>query len=205
MALLRPYLVARAGRLTRQEAVTLRTRPLGEIMDDESLSPGLRLAARRLLREGDKEVLSSRKEPFAMFFTGEHRRLMRHLRHESRHPILAAELFSLCVQNMDWDTGEVLLSRPELAAEMGVKPELISRLTGELVKCRALERGYLDASGNRVRSVRYFVSARVATHHRTSAARDAAVAAAPPLQLIGGSDFPTERRSRAARVAPVAL
>lgn len=202
MAVMRPFLVPRAGRLTRQEAVTLRTRPLGEIIDDESLSPGLRLAARRLLREGDKEVLSSRKEPFAMFFTGEHRRLMRHLRLKSRHPILAAELFSLCVQNMDWDTGEVSLSRQELARDLGVKPELVSRLTGELVSCNALQRKFEDAGGNRVRSVRYFVSARVATHGRTSAARDAAQAEFPPLKLVGGIDLPTERRSRAPRFEP---
>ena len=52
MGVVRPYIVPRRGRLDRDQRVILRTRPLVEIMDDESLPPGLRLVARRLLREG---------------------------------------------------------------------------------------------------------------------------------------------------------
>lgn len=200
----RPYIAKRIGRLYPQDASVLRSRPLGVIMDDPAAPDRLRLVARRLLREGDKEVLASKREEFAMLFSAEHTALLRHLRLTSRHPMIAAELFSVCVREMDWDTGEVPLSRFALARELGVKPEVVSRVMGEMVKCGAMRRSFEDDDGNRVRSVRYFVSARIATHERSSAAREASQAAAPPLRLVGGTDLPTERRSRAASFpAPV--
>lgn len=201
MGVVRPWIQARPGRLTRQDQAVLRSVPLGVILNGP-YHAGLKLAARRLLREGDKEVLSAkRKEEFSMLFTAEHRELLRHLREESRHPMIAAELFSLCMDKMDWDTGEVKLSRHQLANELGVKPDVVSLLMGELAKCGAIRRSFKDADGNRVRAVRYFVSCRIATHERSSAARDASQAAAPPLRfgnVVSLSARPTERRSRAA-------
>lgn len=205
MGVVRPYIVPRRGRLDRDQRVILRTRPLVEIMDDESLPPGLRLVARRLLREGDKEVLASKRQEFSMLFTAEHTALMRHLRFTSRQPMVAAELFSLCMREMDWDTGEVLRSRHWLAKELGVKPAVVSRAVGELVKCGAMRRDFFDDDGVRARSVRYFVSSRLATHERSSAAREASQASCPPLRLVGGTEVPTERRSRAPAFVPAVL
>lgn len=197
MGVVRPFIAPRRGRLNRDQRFILWTRPLGEIVDDESLAAGLRLVARRLLREGDKEVLASKRQEFSMLFTAEHTALMRHLRLTSRHPMIAAELFSLCMREMDWDSGEVKLSRFQLASELCVKPAVVSRVMGELVKCGAMKRSFVDDDGNRVRSVRYIVSSRLATHERSSAAREASQADCPPLRLVGGTDVPTERRSRA--------
>ena len=68
-----------------------------------------------------------------------------------------------------------------------------------------MRRDFFDDDGVRARSVRYFVSSRLATHERSSAAREASQAACPPLRLVGGTEVPTERRSRAPAFAPVVL
>lgn len=204
MSVVRPFVAPRRDRLNRDDAILFRTVPLLELRDNPIYPPRVRLVARRLLREGDREVAASKRVEFSMLFTAEHTRLMRHLRLTSRRPMVAAELFSLCMREMDWSNGEVRLSRPALAKELGVDPRTVSQLMGELVKCGAVRRSFEDDDGNRVRSVRYFVSSRLATHERSSAARDAAIAAEPVLKLVGGTDLPSERRSRAP-VAPLSV
>jgi DNA-binding transcriptional ArsR family regulator len=208
MGIPRPYIVPRRGRLYSTDAEILRHRPLAEIVDDASLAPRLRLAARRALREADKEILPAKTELFAMLRTGNHRDLMRYLREHSRHPMIAAELFSLCVHHMDWDR-MVPLSRSALAAELGVSPGVVSRVMGELSKCGAIERIFADELGNRTRTVRYRVNAKIVAYGPSSADLDKARSEAPPLRfhVVGGTDLPpTERRSRApVAVLPVPL
>jgi len=204
MGVVRHYIARRLGRLDRDDGEILRTVPLGDIMDDQSMPPRLRLTARRLIREGDREIKPSKRKEFEMLFSAEHTRLLRHLRLTSRRPMIAAELFSLCMREMEWNTREVKLSRFAIAKELGVKPDVVSQLMGELVKCGAMRRSFEDDDGNRVRAVRYFVSARIAHRGESSAALDNDRAKEPVLKLVGGTDLPTERRSRAPRCeAPV--
>lgn len=201
----RPFTARRRGRLNRDTRAIFNERSLPDIMNDETLLPEQRLAARVALREVDRQVLISKQQEFAVFFSPRHAQLMRHLRLESRHPMIAAELFSVCVTHMDWTTCEVMRSREQLAKELGVKPNLISRLMGELVKCGAISRKFEDEDGNRTKTVRYFVSAWIAYRGEMSSALEVAQAKAGPLKLVGGTDLPTERRSRAASVSPVVL
>lgn len=201
MGVVRPFVAPRRNRLNRDDAVLFRTVPLARLRDDPAYPDRVRLVARRLLREGDREVAMSKRKEFSLLFSAEHTALMRHLRLTSRRPILAAELFSLCMREMDWGTGEVRLDRFAIARELDVSPATVSQLMGELVKCGAMQRSFLNDEGNRVRSVRYFVSSRIATHTASSAAQEAERASAPVLKLVGGTDLPTERRSRAAGFA----
>lgn len=199
MGLVRPYIPLRRGRVYPSEVEVLRSRPLGEIVDDPAISPRLRLAARRGLREAEKEVLPTKTELFAMLRTGNHRDLMRYLREHSRHPMIAAEVFSLCVHHMDWDR-MVPLSRSALAVELGVSPGVVSRVMGELAKCGAIERIFEDELGHRTRTVRYRVNANIVAYGPESLDLEKARASAPPLrfQVVGGTDVPSERRSRVA-------
>lgn len=199
MGVIRPFTAPRAGRVYESEEEVFRTRSLVEIRDDEALSPRLRLAAGHALKEVGKQIRPRKKELFAMLVTGSFAQLLRHLRETSRHPMVAAELFSLCVHHMDWQTREVGLSRPQLASALGVSPGVVSRVCGELVKCGALSRSFLDPDGNRVRSVRYYVNAKIAAYGPDSVVLRRERAADPPLRfsVVSRSDLPTERRSRA--------
>lgn len=205
MGVVRPFIARRRGRLNRDDGVILRTVPLGEIVEDESRPPRLRLAARRMIREGDREVMASKRQEFSLLFTAEHTALMRHLRETSRRPMIAAELFSLCMREMDWNTREVKLSRFAIAKELNVDPRVVSQLIGELVKCGAMRRQFEDEDGNRARHVRYFVSSRIAHRGESSAALDRDQAKDPVLKLVGGTDLPTERRSKRPPFQPMVL
>lgn len=205
MGEVRPFIARRLGRLDRDDMLILRTRPLPEIIDDEALKPRVRLAARRALRELQREQLISKRREFEVIFSGEFGRLVRHLRLTSKQPMVAVELFALCMREMDWVTGEVLLTRDAIAKELGIEPRSVSRLMGELVKCSAMRRDFKDDEGNRTRAVRYFVNPCISYRGESSAAIDQERAKFPPLKLVGGTDLPTERRSRAPRFEPAVL
>lgn len=188
------------GRLTRVELEALRTVPLGELIRDERRSPALRLAARRLVADGDSMAYSEGKELWTMVYADGYYEVVRALRHESARPAVAMELLALLVRVSDFDTGEIGRSRPALAADLGVSPKVVSLLMGELFKLGAVERSYLDGDGHRVRSVRYFLSDKIATHLK-GLARDRARESARVLDF-DALKRPTERRSRASVVPP---
>lgn len=187
------------GRLSRLELEALRKVPLGELVRDESRSPVLRLVAARLLHDGDSCGFSDRMERFTMVYARDYLEVVRWLRQESARPAVAMELLALLVHESDFDTGEIKRSRPALAEELGVSPVVVSRLMGELFKIGAIERSYDDGEGHRVRSVRYFLSERIATHLK-GVARGRARTSARVLDFEARR--PTERRPRAV-LAPV--
>ena len=92
------------------------------------------------------------------------------------------ELLALLVHESDFDTGEIKRSRPALAAELGVSPKVVSELMGELFKLALSSVSYDDGEGHRVRSVRYFLSEKIATHLK-GVARDHARASARVLKF----------------------
>lgn len=185
------------SRLTRVELEALRTVPLGELVRDEKRSPALRLMARRLLHDGDSCGFSDGKELFTMVYARGYLDVVRTLRQKSVRPAVAMELLALLVHESDFDTGEIKRSRPALAAELGVSPKVVSELMGELFKLGAVERSYDDGEGHRVRSVRYFLSEKIATHLKGTA-RDHARASARVLKFDALAPR-SDRRSRAAR------
>lgn len=196
------FIHRRRDRLNRAEAAELRQLLL-PVINDESRRPGVRLTARRLLGEVARETAGSTTWEFTMISVRQYADVVSHLRRVSARPAVAMELWAICMRELDFDTGEVMVSRSVLAAELGVSAKVVSELCGELVKCRALLRSFEDDEGHRTRSVRFFVNPRVGTR-LYGEARVTAQAAAPVL-LFPVSELPTERRSRAPVVASVVL
>jgi predicted ArsR family transcriptional regulator len=82
------------------------------------------------------------------------------------------------------DTGEIALTRDELAEELGVAPPHVSRLMGELEGIGAISRRLEKIPGMRGRGrAVYFMNPNVATN-LAGAARDKAQGEAPPLRLV---------------------
>lgn len=186
------------GKLTRRENDEVRQLLL-PIQDDPSRSSALRLKVRGLLVELDRDTYSLSKEPFLMISPSQNLAVIRYLRAHSRNARVAQELWALCLVDVAYSTGEILKTRHQLAGELGVSAGLVSHLMGELVKCEAVTRSFVDDAGHRVRGVRYFLNPRCGTHLPREA-RAKAIAAAPILKLIEGSEHPSQRRSRAAAV-----
>ena len=187
------------GRLDRDEAARLRER-LVDLRDDESERPTLRLMVRRLLNEVDRQAASESKWRFVMISAEDHYAVCCYLQEHSRRPALAQRLWAYILANMSFETGEVLRSREQLAAELKVSGQVVSVLMGELVKVGAISRCYEDEeTGTRVRAVRYFVNPRIATNERGVARDEVQRQAAPLLKLIDGAAHPSQRRSRAPR------
>lgn len=183
------------GRLTAVELEALRIVPLGELVRDERRSPALRLAAGRLLQDGRSCGFSDGEEPFTMVYARSYYEVVRALRKHSARPAVAMELLALLVRESDFDTGEIMRSRPALAADLGVSPKVVSGLMGELVKLGAVERSYNDGEGHRVRAVRYFLSDIIATHLKGKARSDARASAR--VLDFEALARPNERRLRA--------
>ena len=105
----------------------------------------------------------------------------------SARPMVAVELWALCFEHLRNDTGEVLLSREQMAEEVGVAPKRVSEVMSELVKIGAISRVRERVPGMRGSGVvRYFMNPNVATQ-LSGKARDDAQRSAPMLALVGGS------------------
>src|SRR4051795_7547113 len=105
------------------------------------------------------------------------------LEHSSR-PRHAVRLWALLFVHLRRDTGEIALTRDELAAAIGVTPENLSRLMHELAGIGAIIVHREKVAGMRGpgRAV-YLMNPNVGTH-LTGAARDKAQAEAPRLQPV---------------------
>lgn len=189
-----------SGKLNRDELRVYREF-FGRIAGEPSYSAAMRYNAQRHLAQLSRDTASHGRWPFMLLGIDEIAAITRHVRHKSRRPALSFHLLMVCFQHMDFETGEIVASRDQLADELEVAPDVVSQLMGEYVACGVISRCYLDLDGNRTRTVRYFVNPTVGTHLQ-GAARDEAQRAAPVLKLIDGGSRRTERRSRAAR-API--
>jgi CRP-like cAMP-binding protein len=104
----------------------------------------------------------------------------------SRQPLKALKLWAECLRHLHWDSGEITLTRDELAEQIGVGSGEVSRIMTELDTCGAVIRRRERIAGMRgPGAVHYYVNPMVATR-LSGAARDAAQAAAPALTLVDG-------------------
>jgi len=100
----------------------------------------------------------------------------------SVRPRIAVRLWAHMLRALRVDTGEVMLSRSDLAERLGVAADDVSRVISELEGINAVRR---ERNG---RGVRYFLSPLVATHLPSPALREAARAGAGALRLVSGSE-----------------
>ena len=96
----------------------------------------------------------------------------------SKRPRVAVRLWAQLLRAIRMDTGEVMLSRTELAERVGCRPDHVSGLMAELESINAIRR---ERDG---RGVRYFLSPLVATHLPSAALREQARTAAGPLRVV---------------------
>lgn len=118
---------------------------------------------------------------FIMLSPSQNAAVVRWLMDNSKRPLIAARLWARLFEVIRNDTGEVIASRIELAAHLGVEPRTVSELMTELSSINAIRR---ERSG---RGVRYFMSPDIATHIPGAAARrEAREAHGPLLKLMDG-------------------
>jgi hypothetical protein len=119
-----------------------------------------------------------------MLSPSQNRAVLSWLLEHSTRPRKAVELWALLFEHLRRDTGEIALTRDELAAEVGVAAEDVSRLMHELASIGAIivHREKVAGMQGRGRAV-YFMNPNVATN-LAGAARDRAQAEAVPLRLV---------------------
>ena len=167
----------RADRLREDQAATLRQAVL-EL-------PGLPdRAVGEIVAAIDRETASASGWTFAMMSPADNLRVVNWLVANSARPLVAVRLWALLFDHLRRDTGEIMLTRDELAAAVGDTPRHVSELMGELAGIGAVSRRRERVPGLRGPGVvRFFMSPRIGTH-LTGAARDKAQAAAPELRLV---------------------
>ena len=102
----------------------------------------------------------------------------------SKRPQVAVKVWGLLLTALRMDTGEILLTRAQIAERLGIAPKHVSEIMTELAQINAIRR---EKEGRRVR---YFLNAAIATHIPGPEARKSARDAAGPLLVLmqGGKD-----------------
>jgi CRP-like cAMP-binding protein len=132
----------------------------------------------------DRETASEAGWTFVMLSPSQNRAVLDWLLEHSSRPRHAVKLWALLFEHLRRDTGEIALTRDELAEAIGVTPENLSRLMHELASIGAIivHREKVPGMRGRGRAV-YLMNPNVGTH-LAGAARDKAQAEAPRLQLV---------------------
>jgi CRP-like cAMP-binding protein len=115
---------------------------------------------------------------FVMISPSQNHAVVKWLMQNSKRRNEAIDLWSLLFTAMRNDTGEVMLTRAQMAERVGTNLPNVSRIMTELESINAIRR---EKSG---RATRYFMSAQIATHMATPAARAEARKKSGPLQLV---------------------
>src|SRR5215204_5669688 len=132
----------------------------------------------------DRQTASEAGWTFVMLGPEQNAAVVRWLRRNSRCPTLATALWAELFTALQRDTGQIMLTRDELAERINAGPDAVSRIMGELTSI-----GAIMARRERVAGMRgqgravYFMNPQVGTH-LTGAARDRAQAAFPELKAI---------------------
>lgn len=153
----------RQAEIARQVALHIESLNISKQAKDE-VSAGLKA-----------QLLNQKRWRFIMLGPDENEVIVDRILETSTRPLKAARLWAKILPRIHPHTGEVQLSRQDMAERVGVTVQNVSEIMSELVKFGAIER---ERHGNRVK---YFMSARIATHIPTEAARQAARDSFPPI------------------------
>jgi hypothetical protein len=163
-------------RLRREQAAALRQM----ILDFEGLPDH---AARAIIGAIDRETAAENGWTFVMLSPAQNRAVVNWLlAHADRHrPALA--LWALLFEHLDRHTGMILLTRDEIAEQVGTHPDIVSAIMSDLEGIGAIVRRRERVAGMRGPGmVRYFMNPNVGTH-LLGQVRDEAQAQASPLKL----------------------
>jgi CRP-like cAMP-binding protein len=132
----------------------------------------------------DRQAAAANGWTFVMLSPSQNKAVQRWLVENSRRPQKATILWAELFDHLRHDTGEIMLTRDELAELIAEHPSHVSEIMHELASIGAIITHRERVAGMRGpgRAV-YFMNPSVATN-LTGAARDRAQAAAPRLQLV---------------------
>lgn len=107
----------------------------------------------------------------------------------SKRPHQVRHAFDLVLLHLRQDTGEVMLSREQIAEEIGCAPKHVSTIMGTLEQLGIIRRERERIDGMKGRGVaRYFVNAHVAWNGSLEARKKEAAKSSPPsLRLVHGA------------------
>ena len=143
-------------------------------------------AVKALIGHIDRQTASRNKWTFVMLSPSQNRIVVDYLADHSARPLVAMKLWALCFDHLRTDTGEILLTREEIAEKLGQRVQEISELMSELEAFGAIIRRRQRVAGLKGPGmVHYFMNPRVATH-LSGQDRDKAQSNAPLLQLMEG-------------------
>lgn len=139
-------------------------------------------AVRSLTAHIDAQTAALNRWTFLMLSPEQNHAVVRWLNANSRRPMRAMSLWSLLFTSLDRETGEVLMTRDELAEALEIAGQDVSEIMSELETCGAVSRRRERVAGMRGPGrVRYFLNPIVGTH-LAGRARDQAQAEAPPIR-----------------------
>lgn len=132
----------------------------------------------------DRKAPSEKDWFFVQVNSEQYRGVVRWLRHNSRSPLIAMELWAELFQHLRFDTQEIAATREELAQAVGTSPGEVSRLMGELEGIGAISKKRERIAGMRGPGrVCYFLNPLVGTHLSGSLRDKAQEAVAAPNVL----------------------
>jgi hypothetical protein len=134
-------------------------------------------AVERIVVAIDRETAAELEWTFVMLSPVQNALVVRQIMQRATRPNLTAQLWANLFTRLRLDTGEIIATRQELAAELATHPSHVSAALRELEAMGALIR---QRDGRRSR---WFMNPKVGTH-LSGAARDKAQAAAPDLKLV---------------------
>ena len=141
-------------RLTDEQASMVR-RGLEQMALQFNLPPE---ATSDIIASIDRRTVASEGWTFVMLSPQQNRDVVKWLFANSKRPQAAVDLWSLLFTAMRTDTGEICLSRQEIANELGMAPTNVSSIMTELKRINAITTRKVG------RSQRYFMNPSVATH-----------------------------------------
>jgi predicted transcriptional regulator len=134
--------------------------------------------ARAMVDYVKRETASGSRWKFVMVSPTQNDAVVNFLADHSSRPLVAMRVWSLALRHLR-DDGEIVISRDEIAEQVGEQPRNISTVMTELEQFGAISRRRERVAGMRGQGpVRYYVNPLVATH-LAGQARDDAQAAAP--------------------------
>lgn len=118
-------------------------------------------------------------KPFIMTFSEQNTLVVRWLKNNSKRPLSALELWAVIFENVNYETGQIMLSRHELSDMLQILPRNVSTIMSELESINAIIK---EKEG---RGVTYFLNPNVGTH-LPQPHRKLAQSQAPKLKVLNG-------------------
>lgn len=166
------YSLGQAVRKKRLRDATQLELMLREVADPSTAS---RLAAAYAERFPDP---SKPKVPFVMLSPQQNSAVVDWLYENSKRPQKAARLWAKLFTALRSDTGEILLTRDDIAERIGIRPQEVSAIMTELASINAIVR---ERQG---REMRYRMNATIATHLPSETLREEARTKDGPLMVL---------------------